>query len=1244
MLAPSRSLFWKLFIPVGVLLFLCALSAAVFLPIVIQRNAEQEAISAGQDTVRQFKALRKYYTENVITKILNNGVLSVSSEHQNNPKAVPLPATMIHELSALLQNSGTAVKLYSPYPFPNRKDRVLDKFGEDAWAYFQNNPNQTFFRTEALGEKTIVRVAIADKMVDQACVNCHNTVMGSPKTDWKLNDVRGVLEVDSSKQLDSGHRIVTQVLSALALLLLLIAIFLRIFYQRNIARPLNIALDAARILTEGSEEKLLSLEAIASGNLDQDIVLTNAPKIDKENVSDDEVGVLLKSIIHMSEVQVALDQAFRKMAVSLREGRSIEAASDWLKTSQNDLNALMRGEIQTAELADKILCYLVNRVGAAVAALYLYDAVSKELHLVASYALIRRKNLSIHFALGEGLIGQAAYERKTICLQNVPPDYLPITSALGEATPRNIVAVPLLQGEHLVGAMEIGAFKTFSDAELELLASTSEGIAIGFGVNLSRSQTQELLAQSQSQSEELRVQQEELQQSNEELSERAEILERQREQIRIKNEEVETISREIQRKADQLEKASTYKSEFLANMSHELRTPLNSMLILSGLLKENKDVNLNQKQVEYASTINAAGKDLLHLINDILDLSKVEAGEIDLHYEEVRLEDIYLPMETMFRPLAEEKGLSFILDVANGPQEMNVDLARTQQVLKNLLSNAIKFTMQGSVMLQIRCASESENPLSSAAVAFSVKDSGIGIPADKQSLVFEAFKQADGGINRKYGGTGLGLSISRQLAFKMNGDVTLSSVEDEGSVFTLYLPLEPPSVHAAQNSGRLTSAKPLTGSEIQNLVSRQSEKIKNVAANAVVSALPKSSLEDDRASLKPADKCILIIEDDAKFAKILMDFVREQKFAALVANDGESGLALATHFLPSAIILDVTLPKMDGWSVMQSLKDNPGTRHIPVHFITGVENRKTAMEMGAVGFITKPISMEQLSEVFNTIENALANTVKKLLIVEDNPIEVKSLIELLSEKNIQIQTAATGRQAIELLATERFDCIVLDLGLSDMSGYELLNHMQGMEGARQIPVIIHSGRELNHEDERELRRFAESIIIKGAKSPERLLNEVSLFLHLVESKLPSDKQRMIRASLNQGSALEGKKILLVDDDMRNIFSLTALLTARGIVVLEAENGKEALKQLAANPDVQLVLMDIMMPEMDGYTAMREIRKDPLFHQLPIIAMTAKAMIGDHQKCLDAGASDYIAKPIDTEKLMSLLRVWACRRT
>ncbi len=1233
MLAPSHSLFWKLFIPVGVLLFLSALSAAIFLPIVIQRNAEQEAISAGQDTVKQYKALRKYYTENVITKILNNGVLSVSSEHLNNPKAVPLPATMIHELSALLQNSGTALKLYSPYPFPNRKDRVMDKFGEDAWSFFQNNPNQTFFRTEALGDKTIVRVAIADRMVDQACVNCHNSVIGSPKTDWKLNDVRGVLEVDSSKQLDSGHRIVTQVLSALALLLLLIAIFLRIFYQRNIARPLNIALDAARILTEGSEEKLLSLEAIASGNLDQDIVLTNAPKIDKENVSDDEVGVLLKSVIHMSEVQVALDQAFRKMAISLREGRSIEAASDWLKTSQNDLNALMRGEHQTAELADKILCYLVNRVGAAVAALYLYDERSKELQLVASYALIRRKNLSDHFALGEGLIGQAAHERKTICLENVPPDYLTITSALGEATPRNIVAVPLLQGEHLVGAMEIGAFKTFTDAELELLETTSEGIAIGFGVNLSRNQTQELLAQSQSQSEELRVQQEELQQSNEELSERAEILERQREQIRIKNDEVETISREIQRKADQLEKASTYKSEFLANMSHELRTPLNSMLILSGLLKENKDVNLNPKQVEYASTINAAGKDLLHLINDILDLSKVEAGEIDLHYEEVRLQDIYLPMETMFRPLAEEKGLSFILDVANGPQEMNVDLARTQQVLKNLLSNAIKFTMQGSVTLQIRFASESENPLSNAAVAFSVEDSGIGIPADKQSLVFEAFKQADGGINRKYGGTGLGLSISRQLAYKMNGDVTLSSVEDKGSVFTLYLPLKP--------SSEQTHRQHIV---VQKLVTTQSEKMKNASSPDVVTAFPKPDLDDDRANIKPGDKCILIIEDDTKFAKILMNFVREKNFAALVANDGESGISLCTHFLPSAIILDVTLPKMDGWGVMQSLKDNPATRHIPVHFITGVENRKTAMEMGAVGFITKPISMEQLSEVFNTIENSLAKTVKKLLIVEDNPIEVKSLIELLSEKNILIQTAATGQQAIQLLSTERFDCIVLDLGLSDMSGFDLLNHMQSMEGVRQIPVIIHSGRDLNREDERELRRFAESIIIKGAKSPERLLNEVSLFLHLVESKLPSDKQRMIRASLNQESVLEGKKVLLVDDDMRNIFSLTALLTARGIVVLEAENGIEALRQLAANPDVQLVLMDIMMPEMDGYTAMREIRKDPLFHQLPIIAMTAKAMKGDHQKCLDAGASDYIAKPIDTEKLMSLLRVWASRRT
>lgn len=1241
----SRSLFWKIFLPVGSLLVVCAIATAIFLPVMIQDSAEREAIAAGQETVKQYQVLRKYYTENVVKKILANGGYVMTTDHKTEPNGLPLPATMIHELSSLLQNTGTTLKLYSPYPFPNRKDRQLDAFANDAWAYFQSNPAKTFSRTEVLGDKTIVRVAMADRMVDQACVQCHNTLKSSPKTDWKLNDVRGVLEVASSKELDSGQRIINRVLGVFGLSMLLIAIFFRVFYQRSIAKPLHVALDTAHSLTEGSEEKLQALEAIANGNLTQEFLPAKVPQIDKKTISEDEVGSLLKSFLHLSEVQASLDQAFRKMTLSLQQGRTAEAERDWLKSSQNELNALMRGEHQSTDLAEGVLAYLVNRIGAAVGALYLFEEHSKELILMASFALMRRKRLSDRFALGEGLIGQAARERKSICLMQVPPDYLPISSALGEATPRNVIAIPLVHGEVLIGAIEIGAFKEFSDKELEFLELSREGIAIAFGVNRSRNLTQELLAQSQQQSEELRVQQEELQQTNEELHERAEVLERQREEIREKSEQIENTSREIQIKANQLEQANTYKSEFLANMSHELRTPLNSMLILSSLLKDNKDDNLTQKQIEYATTINAAGKDLLLLINDILDLSKVESGNVELQYEEVTLRELCLPLETLFQPLAEQKHLHFEIELTQAPSQLHIDLARTQQVLKNLISNGLKFTEQGSVTLKITSVAATASPLGVETIAFAVADTGIGIPLDKQKLVFEAFKQADGSINRKYGGTGLGLSISRQLVLKMGGDLRIQSEDGKGSLFTLYLPSAPnmTSGSASAVSGHLEAQ---SGSMLSTQAQAKSGQSAHTSALDIQAAtrITAPTAQDDRQSLKTGDKCILIIEDDSNFANILMDFVRGHQFAALMATDGESGVSLARHFLPSAIILDVTLPRIDGWEVMRCLKDDPSTRHIPVHFITGVEDKKTAMEMGAVGFVTKPITVEQLTDVFATLEDALAKTVKKLLIVEDNPNELTSLIALLSEKNILISSAASGREAINMLSSDHFDCMVLDLGLSDMSGFEVLSHLQNGEDKYKVPVIVHSGRELSRDEERELRRFAESIIVKGAKSPERLLNEVSLFLHLVESKLPESKRRMIRATFNNETALEGKKILLVDDDMRNIFSLTSLLSERGLVVVEAENGVDALRRLSEHPDVALVLIDIMMPEMDGYTAMREIRKEARFAQLPIIAMTAKAMKGDHQKCLDAGASDYIAKPIETHKLLSLLRVWICRRT
>jgi hypothetical protein len=997
---------------------------------------------------------------------------------------------------------------------------------------------------------------------------------------------------------------------------------------RSVRQSLAHAAAQVAQVIERSAEKARVAEAIGAGDLTRVIAVSEPLQVNLRAWPDDEMGALIKAAVHLSEVQGTLDESFRKMTASLRHGREAEQAADWLKSGLNELGIVMRGEQGTTELADKALTYLAKYLRAGVGALYLFDEHADELQLAASYAFTRRKHLGERFALGEGLIGQAARERKTICLSNVPPDYLPIGSALGESVPTVITAVPLLQGDRLVGALEIGAFREFADAELEFLELAREGIAIGLGVNQSRQRMAELLEETQQQAEELRVQQEELQQSNEELEERAQVLEQQREDIRAKNRAIEVASENLRQKAAELERVSSFKSEFLANMSHELRTPLNSLMILSRLLTENKDGNLSDKQVQFASTIHSAGSDLLNLINDILDLSKVEAGQLQFRREEVAVPDLCHALQALFMPLAEQKGLAFdVAAEADVPASFEADEQRVHQIMKNLLSNAVKFTETGRVALRIGAPTGRDNPLPVPAIAFAVSDTGIGICPAQQQAIFQAFQQADGSISRKYGGTGLGLSISLQLARRMQGDIRLVSTEGEGSVFTLYLPLA-----AARDDADMPHAAPA----LPRPLSRAAAPDRAESEEALPLQAP---FADDRARLGADAKSILIIEDDLAFARVLEEMIRERGFAVLAAADGESGVALAERHLPSAVILDVMLPRCDGWSVMRRLKDNPRTRHIPVHFITCLEDRLKALGMGAIGFVTKPADLEQLDEVFRAIEGALAKSLRRLLIVEDDRNEANSMVALLEERDVEITVAATGHEAIALLGARAFDCLVLDLGLADMSGFELLEHIQGMDRARRTPVIIHSGRDLTYEDERKLRRFAESIIIKGAKSPERLLNEVTLFLHLVESNLHPNKQRMIRSALDKEAMLEGRKVLLVDDDMRNVFSLSSVLGEKHMTVIEAENGSEALARLDEHPDVSIVLMDIMMPETDGYTAMREIRKNARFANLPVIAMTAKALKGDYEKCMAAGASDYISKPIEVEKLLSLIRVW-----
>ena len=1015
--------------------------------------------------------------------------------------------------------------------------------------------------------------------------------------------------------------LVTLLLSAVA-----IALSMAFFITRSVTNPIRLVLGAVRRMEEAGVEKARVVEAIAAGDLSRDIRISEQFRIDPETTGRDEGGMLIRAVAGMSEIQTSLDAAFSRMTVSLRRTREDEHKRDWLKSGANELNEILRGDRRLDEMANKSLSFLCEYLGAGVGALYLYNDDGRELEIAATYALSRRKGLNDRFALGEGLAGEAARDKRIIRLTDVPFDYLPISSAIGEAKPLNIAAVPLLYNDHLVGVVELGSFREFTDLEMEFIQRAREGLAIGISVNRARKLVDELLEQTQTQAEELRVQQEELQQSNEELEERAQMLEQQREQIRSKNREVEESSRALQLKAEELERISAYKSEFLANMSHELRTPLNSLMILSSLLKENRDGNLSEKQVEYASIINSSGNDLLVLINDILDLAKIESGKLEFNYEQLALRPLLDQLRMMFTPLAEQQGLGFDLTIEDGvPEEVATDGLRIQQILKNLISNACKFTQEGRVAVRAYVPAPAANPLPVPAVAFAVSDTGIGIPAAKHELVFQAFQQADGTTSRKFGGTGLGLSISRQLARGLNGDVRLESAEGSGSVFTLYLPLV-----AYCNLAAATAAIPELPPEV-GPGERPAPPAEFVS--------PAPVLADDRDRLQPGERSILIIEDDLSFAAILMDMVRARGFSVLVAGDGESGIALADHYLPSAIILDVMLPHLDGWGVMRSLKDRLRTRHIPVHFLTCLEDRQKAMSMGAIGFVTKPVTSEQLDEVFGTIEQSLAKSVKKLLIVEDDRAEAKSMEELLGARHVAITVAETGHEAIGLLSAGQFDCIVLDLGLADMSGFEVLEKIHSLDEAGRIPVIIHSGRDLSREEELRLRHYAESIIIKGVKSPERLLNEVSLFLHFVESGIAPEQKRMITTALDNEAMLDGKKVLVVDDDMRNIFSLSSVLSEKKIVVFEAENGREALDRLNENPDIDAVLMDVMMPEMDGFEATRAIRKDPRFAGLPIIALTAKAMKGDRDECLKAGASDYIQKPVEMERLFSLLRVW-----
>ncbi|MEO6963272.1 MAG: response regulator, partial [Puia sp.] len=942
----------------------------------------------------------------------------------------------------------------------------------------------------------------------------------------------------------------------------------------------------------------------------------------------------------------SVSAALNKMAYSLESSFKKISDKEWLQTGSARLSETLMGERPIQELSKNALDAVCAYTGSPVGAIYLASQ-ENVLDFSSGYAFepaLKQKRISY----GHGMVGECALSKKAMEIRDMSPTGPQISYATGGIKPEGIYVFPLMFEKQLIGVIELGSLQGISDLDKLYLSNAAENIAVAVNTAKSRSRLQELLEETQTQTEELqsqhnelemmnaemeaqteklqvseeelKVQQEELMQTNQELEERSKLLEE-------KNELIGNRNREIQKKAEELAISTRYKSEFLANMSHELRTPLNSILLLSRLMAENKDENLSKDQVEYAQVIQSSGNGLLELIDEILDLSKIEAGRMQLEYASVSIHQIISDIRVLFDPLAKEKNIRFKIQTApDVPAELETDKMRMEQVLKNLLSNAFKFTQEGSVEINIR-----QDEKNSGFVLFEVKDSGIGIPENKQALIFEAFQQADGSTKRKFGGTGLGLSISRDLSRLLKGDLYVSSVETKGSVFTFKLPVSRTSVPAAKPDQPAKRASDVPVAPFAAFAFSERK--------LTVTDIPKD-IPDDREHILPDDKVILIIEDDTHFAKALLEFARKQQYKGIVAVRGDTGIQLAKTFNPRGILLDIQLPVRNGWEVMEELKGDPKTRHIPVHIMSSFEARKESLSKGAVDFITKPVAFDQMPEIFKKIEHALYREFSKVLIVEENPKHARALGYYLGTYGIQPDVAGTIDESIHSLQKEKVNCVILEMGAMEQSGYEKLEKVKSTPGLEHISVILFTAKNFSRTEEQRIRQYADSIVIKTAHSYERILDEVSLFLHIVDQK---EKPKNGQAALEKLGALDevlrNKRVLVADDDVRNIFSLTKVLEQHKMKVIPAIDGKEALDMLQANPEVNIVLMDMMMPEMDGFESIRKIRNMPAFRNLPIIAVTAKAMTGDREKCISAGASDYISKPVDIDQLISLLRIW-----
>ncbi len=966
----------------------------------------------------------------------------------------------------------------------------------------------------------------------------------------------------------------------------------------------------------------------------------------------------------------ALEQS--KLQVEQREAEGKK--QEWLSTRQAELSDTMRGQQDESTLAKNVIKYLCKYLQAQVGAIYIKQ--NDNLQLLGSYAYPKRKNFSNHFEVGESLVGQAALEKETILLTNIPADYIKVTSGLGETSPQNILVSPFSYEDEVTGVVELASLAEFGAGQIEFLEKVMPNIAITFNMAWSRTRMNELLDESQQQAEELQVQEEELRAANVELEAQAKSLERSQERLKTQQEELQATNAELEDKTQALSKqqvalekrnkelllahaqleqkarevtlASKYKSEFLANMSHELRTPLNSILILARMLADNDVGNLSGEQTESARVIFKSGNDLLNLINDILDLSKVEAGKMELNLTRGSLTSLKNTLQQQFAHVAEEKGLEFEVILNDAlPETILTDWQRVEQILKNLISNAIKFTGRGSVTVTIYRSQQTDElhsdldlsgptPDPAQTVAFSITDTGIGISTEQQDLIFEAFQQVDSSLSRQYTGTGLGLSISKSMATFLHGKIRLQSTPGQGSTFTLYLPETLAATMDTAGSSQAVAPGEQETEEKKDKVSPSPQlPLTNIQSSA-------PTIPDDRDNLSADDNILLIIEDDLSFAKILYNIARKNGFKCLTASDGETGLNLARTCKPDAIILDLQLPDISGWGVLNGLKNNPDLRHIPVHIMSAEDENLAAFRQGAMGFLTKPVSREALEGAFQKIDRFVAGGINLLLLVEDDADLRQTIYNLLSRKNIEIIETETGKAALNLLRSQPIDCMILDLKLPDISGFEILDRLSQDDTMSRCPIVIYTGQELTREENQTLMKYADSVILKSAVSSERLLDETALFLHQVVADLPEEKQQAIKRLYSKDAMLADKRILIVDDDMRNSFALSKLLTDKGVVVEIAGNGEKALELLAAEPDFDLVLMDIMMPVMDGLETTRKIRAQKKFKQLPILALTAKAMKGDREKCLAAGANDYLTKPVDTERLLTMLRVWFYR--